>query len=93
VVRIQKARIRLRTELGGVGSSTETQPLNIGYLHKGSINWVVAHPLLLRWDGMRWEPRRAMKNRSMITLEARIFSASAVESVNCQDFLLLISDG
>jgi putative transposase len=46
--------------------------LNIGYLHGGGINWVVAHPLLLRWDGMRWEPRRAVNNRSMITAEARI---------------------
>ncbi|MGC9068954.1 MAG: zinc ribbon domain-containing protein [Thermoprotei archaeon] len=25
-------------------------------------NGLVAQPLLLRWDGMRWEPRRAMKN-------------------------------
>ena len=33
---------------------------------------VVAHPLLLRWDGMKWEPRRAMNNRPMNTLEARI---------------------
>ncbi|NHV61155.1 MAG: hypothetical protein HA492_07145 [Candidatus Verstraetearchaeota archaeon] len=58
--------------MSGVGSSREIQPLNIGYLHKGSINWVVAHPLLLRWDGMRWEPKRAVKNRPMITPEARI---------------------
>jgi putative transposase len=46
--------------------------LNIGYLHGGGVNWVVAHPLLLRWDGMRWEPRRAVKNQPMITPEARI---------------------
>jgi putative transposase len=46
--------------------------LNIGHLHGGGVNWVVAHPLLLRWDGMRWEPRRAVKNRPMITPEARI---------------------
>jgi putative transposase len=38
----------------------------------GRDNWVVAHPLLLRWDGMRWEPKRAVKNRPMITAEARI---------------------
>ncbi|NHV60580.1 MAG: hypothetical protein HA492_04155 [Candidatus Verstraetearchaeota archaeon] len=54
-------RIRLRTELGGRGSSAERQPLNIGHLHGGGVNWVVAHPLLLRWDGLRWAPRRAMK--------------------------------
>jgi len=46
--------------------------LNIGYLHGGGVNWVVAHPLLLRWDGMRWEPKRAVKNQPMITPEARI---------------------
>jgi putative transposase len=46
--------------------------LNIGYLHRGSVNGVMAHPLLLRWNGMRWEPRRAMNNHSMKTLEARI---------------------
>ena len=29
-------------------------------------------PLLLRWNGMRWEPKRAMNNQPMNTLEARI---------------------
>ena len=46
--------------------------LNIGSRQGENINRVVAHPLLLRWDGMRWEPRRAVKNRPMITPEARI---------------------
>ena len=48
--------------------------LNIGHLHGGGVNWVVAfkHSLLLRWDGMRREPKKAMNNRSMITPEARI---------------------
>jgi putative transposase len=46
--------------------------LNIGHLYGGGVNGVVAHPLLLRWDGMRWEPRRAMNNRPMNALEARI---------------------
>jgi len=35
-------------------------------------NGVVAHPLLLRWDGMKWEPKRAVSTRLMNTLEARI---------------------
>ena len=35
-------------------------------------NGVVAHPTLLVWNGMKWEPKRAMNNRPMITLEARI---------------------
>jgi len=38
---------------------------------KGRDNGVVAHPMLLRWNGMRWEPKRAMNDRSMIALEAR----------------------
>ncbi|MGC8935856.1 MAG: transposase [Candidatus Methanomethylicaceae archaeon] len=47
--------------------------LNIGCLRlEGSVNGVVAHPLLLRWNGMKWEPKRAMNNRPMISLEARI---------------------
>ena len=46
--------------------------LNIGRLYGGSINGVVAHPLLLRWSGMKWEPKRAMNNQPMKTLEARI---------------------
>jgi putative transposase len=39
---------------------------------RGRDNGVVAHPLLLRWDGMRWEPKRAMNTRPMNTPEARI---------------------
>jgi len=39
---------------------------------------VVAHPLLLRWNGMRWEPKRAMNNRPMNAIEARIPRALAV---------------
>jgi len=46
--------------------------LNIGHLHGGGVNGVVAHPKLLRWNGMRWEPKRAMNNQPMTTLEARI---------------------
>jgi putative transposase len=46
--------------------------LNIGCLNGGNVNGVVAHPLLLRWNRMRWEPKRATKNQPMNTLEARI---------------------
>ncbi|MCD6369833.1 MAG: transposase, partial [Thermoproteales archaeon] len=35
-------------------------------------NGVVTDPLLLRWNGCRWEPRRAMNTRRMSTLGARI---------------------
>jgi len=40
-------------------------------------NGVVADPLLLRWNGMKWEPKRAMNTRPMKTLEARISPSSA----------------
>ena len=35
-------------------------------------NGLVAQPLLLRWDGCRWKPKRAMNTQRMSTLEARI---------------------
>ena len=56
--------------------------LNIGCLYGGSINGVVAHPLLLRWSGMKWEPKRAMNNQPMKTLEARISRLSRGECQN-----------
>jgi len=47
--------------------------VNIALVHNGGgFNGVVAHPLLLRWNGCRWEPRRAMNTQRMKTLEARI---------------------
>ena len=39
---------------------------------RGRDNGAVAHPLLLRWNGMRWEPKRAVNNQPMNTLEAGI---------------------
>jgi len=35
-------------------------------------NGLVAQPLLLRWDGCRWEPKRAINTQRMNTLEAEI---------------------
>jgi len=46
--------------------------LNMGTLNGGMPIGVVAHPLLLRWNGMKWEPKRAMNNKPMKTLEAEI---------------------
>jgi len=46
--------------------------LNMGTLRRGMPIGVVAHPLLLRWNGMKWEPKRAMNNKPMKTLEAGI---------------------
>ena len=39
---------------------------------RGRDNGVVTDPLLLRWDGCGWEPRKAVSTRRMSTLEARI---------------------
>ena len=44
-------------------------------------NGLMAQPLLLRWNGMRWEPKRAMNIRPMSTLEARI---SLLQRGECQ---------
>jgi hypothetical protein len=56
-------------------------------LHRGRDNGVVAHPKLLRWNGMRWEPKRAMNNRPMNTLEAKISTSEVVESVKWENIL------
>ena len=56
-----------RTERGGFELKKDNPESS-----KDRDNWVVAHPLPLRWDDMRWEPKRAVKNRPMITPEARI---------------------
>jgi putative transposase len=44
--------------------------LNIGLaqgakLPTGAVNGLMAEPLLLRWNGMRWKPKRAMNTRPM----------------------------
>jgi putative transposase len=47
--------------------------LNMVTLHNGGMPiGVVAHPLLLRWDGMRWEGKSPVNNRPVNTSEARI---------------------
>jgi len=45
--------------------------INMGTLFGGMPIGVVAHPLLLMWNGMNWEPKRAMNNQPMSTLEAK----------------------
>jgi len=49
--------------------------------HRGRDNGVVAHPTLLRWNGMRWEPKRAVNTRPMNALEAKISTSEVVENV------------
>jgi putative transposase len=55
--------------------------LNIGCLYGGSINGVVAHPLLLRWNGMKWKPKKGNKQPTNEHLRSKNLPASAVESV------------
>jgi hypothetical protein len=55
--------------------------LNIGHLHGGGVNGVVAHPLLLRWNGMRWKPRRADEQPTNEHPRSKNLPALAVESV------------
>jgi putative transposase len=47
--------------------------LNMANLqYEGTAIRVMTHPKLLKWDGMRWQPRRAVTHRPMNTPEARI---------------------
>jgi putative transposase len=53
--------------------------LNMANLHhEGTASGVIAYSLFLRWDGMRWEGKSPMNNKSMKILEAGIQQASAV---------------
>ncbi len=47
--------------------------LNMANLqYEGTAIRVVTHPKLLKWDGMRWQPKRTMAHQPMNILEARI---------------------
>ena len=47
--------------------------LNMTNLHNGgTVIRVMTHPKLLKWDGVRWQPKRAMTRRLMNMTEARI---------------------
>ncbi len=53
-------------------------PKNMADLqYEGTAIRVVTHPNLLKWDGVRWQPKRAMTHRPMNMIEARITQASA----------------
>jgi len=54
---------------------------------EGVINGAVARPLLLGWDGMMWEPKRAMNSGSMNTQEARI---PLLKQGECQDLWVVL---
>ncbi|MCX6659386.1 MAG: zinc ribbon domain-containing protein, partial [Candidatus Bathyarchaeota archaeon] len=50
----------------------------IGVLNMANLQYeetairVMTHPNLLKWDGMRWQPKRAMTHQPMTMIEARI---------------------
>jgi tRNA(Ile2) C34 agmatinyltransferase TiaS len=47
--------------------------LNMANLqYEGTAIRVMAHPKLLKWDGMKWEANRPVNTRPMNTIEARI---------------------
>jgi len=69
---ITKGRLFKCLDCGLEANRDAVGVLNIGHLHGGGVNGVVAHPLLLRWNGIRWEPKRAVNNQPMNNLEARI---------------------
>ncbi|MGB9728086.1 MAG: RNA-guided endonuclease InsQ/TnpB family protein, partial [Nitrososphaeria archaeon] len=76
---------RLETNRDAVGV------LNIG-LAQGlspveAVNGAVAQPMLLRWNGMRWEPKRAMNNQPMNTLETRISRLQSRRMSTCLKLL------
>lgn len=59
--------------------------LNILYGKKVAVlsgSGAMARPMLLKWNGMRWEARRPMNNQPVKTLEARI---SIFRYGECQD--------
>ncbi|RLF34993.1 MAG: hypothetical protein DRN03_05930 [Thermoplasmata archaeon] len=60
-----------------VGLNNSLPPLIIPSPSWDRDNGLVTQPLLLRWNGMKWEPRRAVNTRPMKTLEARISPSSA----------------
>jgi len=47
----------------------------------GRDNGVVAHPLLLRWNGMRWEPKKGNEQPTNERPRSKNLPALAVESV------------
>jgi len=51
---------------------------------------VVAHPLLLKWNGMMWEPKRAMNNRADENLRSKNLPFSAAKSVKWSAFISLL---
>jgi len=54
--------------------------LNMANLHgEGTSIGVVAHPLLLRWNGMKWELKRVMNNGRSKNSQLQSWRASMLE--------------
>ncbi len=74
---IKRGRLFKCIDCGVEANRDSVGVLNIGLawgtkLPAGAVNGAMARPLLLRWDGMKWKPKRAVNNQPMKTLEARI---------------------
>jgi putative transposase len=68
----EKCEMAMNADVVGALNIARNDGTIIPSPHRGRDNGVVAHPKLLRWNGMKWEPKRAMNNQPMNTLEARI---------------------
>jgi len=69
----RKGRLFKCLECGLEANRDAIGVLNLANLqYEGTAIRVMTHPKLLKWDGMRWQPKRAMTHRPMNTPEARI---------------------
>ena len=69
----RKGRLFRCLECGLEANRDAVGALNMANLqHEGTAIRVVTHPKLLKRDGMRWQPKRAMTHRPMNMIEARI---------------------
>jgi len=68
----RKCSMAMNADVVGALNMTRNDGTIIPSPSWGRDNGVVAHPLLLRWNGMMWKPKRAMNNQPINTLEARI---------------------
>jgi putative transposase len=69
----RKGRLFKCLECGLEANRDAIGVLNMANLqYEGTAIRVMTHPKLLKWDGMRWQPKRAMTHRPMNTPEARI---------------------
>jgi putative transposase len=69
----RKGRLFKCLECGLEANRDAIGVLNMANLHNGGTAIrVMTHPNLLKWDGMKWQPKRAMTHQPMNMIEARI---------------------